>query len=356
MTRRHWSIPLALLVIAVVAVVGVRWWRFYRTHVETDDAYVHADVALVTPRIAGSVSGLFVDENWQVARGDLLARLDPTEYRIQLRRADAALARAVEGVEQARAAVRAGDSEVRLAETEVAQARLDLDRAAELAARGAVTTDRLDHARTAVRAAEARLLAAQRGVDRARAELGIPLDAPATTAAAVREARAARDGAALLVSYTTLRAPIAGVVAKRSVEIGQRVQPGQALMAIVPVADAYVEANFKETQLRDVRVGQRATVIADIYPGHEYRGHVDGIAPGTGAAFALLPPENATGNWVKVVQRLPVRIRLDQPAPADRPLRVGASVVATIDTSDRDGSLLTPQTQAAARTLGDARR
>jgi membrane fusion protein (multidrug efflux system) len=176
---------------------------------------------------------------------------------------------------------------------------------------------------------------------------GVAPDAPASAAAAVREAQAARDEAALLLSYTKLRAPVDGVVAKRSIELGQRVQPGQAVMAIVPIADAYVEANFKETQISDVRVGQSATLAVDLYPGYAYRGHVDGIAPGTGAAFALLPAENATGNWVKVVQRVPVRIRLDTPPPADHPLRVGTSVVATIDTHDRSGALLIPLTQAA---------
>jgi len=346
MTRARWSLPVLVVAIVAAVAVGVRWWAFYRTHVETDDAYVHADVAIVTPRVAGTVTALLADENWQVRRGQLVARLDPTEYRIQLRRADAALARAVEGVEQARAAVRAGNSEVQLGETALAQARLDFDRASQLAARGAVTTDRLDHARTELRAAEARLVVAQRGVDRARAELGVALDAPASEAAAVREAQATRDAAALTLSYTRLRAPIAGVLTKRAVELGHRIQPGQAVIGIVPVAAAYVEANFKETQLRDVRVGQPATVVLDLYPGVEYRAHVDGISPGTGAAFALLPPENATGNWVKVVQRLPVRIRLDEPPPAAHPLRVGASVVATIDTSDRSGSLLTPLGQA----------
>jgi len=346
MSRIRWSAPVVILAVLAAVGLGVRWWHFFRTHVETDDAYVRADVALVTPRIAGSVSLLPVDENWQVRRGDLVARLDPAEYRVRLRRADAALAHAVEGVEQARAAVRAGESEVRVAETDLAQARLDYDRAVQLAERGAVPTEKLDHARTALRAAEARLVTAQRGADRARAELGVPLDAPATAAAPVREAQATRDEAALLLSYTKLRAPVSGIVSKRVAEVGQRVQPGQALMAIVPLADAYVEANFKETQISGVRVGQPATLAVDLYPGYEYRGHVDGIAPGTGAAFALLPPENATGNWVKVVQRVPIRIRLDAPPPPERPLRVGASVVVTIDTRDRRGALLTPRTQA----------
>jgi len=341
-------VAMLLLAAAVVvgAVLGVRAWRFSLTHVETDDAYVHADVALVTPRIAGTVEALLVDDNWQVHRGDPVARLDPAEYRVRLRRAEAALARATEAVEQARAAVRACDAEVTMAETELAQARQDYERASQLASRDAVPTEKVDHARTALRRAEVHVVTAQRERERARAALGTSVDAPAGDAATVREAQAARDEAALMLSYTRLRAPVDGVVTKRAVQVGQRVQPGQALMAVVPIADAWVEANFKENQLGTVRVGQPVTIVADLYPGFTYRGRVAGIAPGTGAAFALLPPENATGNWVKVVQRLPVRIQLDAPPPPDRPLRVGLSVVATIDTSDRGGSLLAPLAQS----------
>ncbi|HYC22653.1 MAG TPA: HlyD family secretion protein [Candidatus Bathyarchaeia archaeon] len=343
-----------LIVVLVAAlVVGMRWWRFSLTHVETDDAYVHADVAEVTPRIAGTVDQLLVDEDWQVQRGQTLARLDPAEYRVGLRRAEAALARAIEGVEQSRAAVRAAESSMSLAEAELEQARLDHARAAQLTAHDVVPTERLDRARTALRAAEARSAASREEAERARANLGIPLDAPHDEAAVVRQARAERDQAALLLSYTRLRAPVAGVVTRRAVEVGQRIQPGQALMAIVPIDEAYVEANFKETQLTDVRIGQPVRLVADIYPRHVFRGRVDGLSPGTGAAFALLPPENATGNWVKVVQRVPVRIRLDEPADPELPLRVGLSVVATIDTSNREGALLTPLSQSAGSAQSD---
>jgi len=331
-------------------VVGLRWWLFARTHVRTDDAYVHADIAQITPRIAGTVEALLVDENWPVAGGELLVRLDPADDDLGLRQAEANLTSAVQQVEQARAAVRAAQSQVELAEAELAQARLDYTRAVQLAKGNVVSPDRLDKARTALRAAEARYARAGRELERGRATLGIPLDAPATEAAVVRQVQAARDQAALLRSYTQLQAPIAGVIAKRLVQVGQRVQPGQPLMAVVPVAAAYVEANFKETQLTDVRVGQPATVATDLYPGVVYAAHVESLPPGTGAAFSLLPPENATGNWVKVVQRLPVRIALDAPPPADRPLWVGLSIQVTIDTSRRDGPRLLPRRpQRAAR-------
>jgi membrane fusion protein, multidrug efflux system len=329
---------------AVAALVfGLRWWRFSRTHVSTDDAYVHADIAQITPRIAGTVETLLVEENWQVAAGELLVRLDPADNDLGLRQAEANLAGAAQQVEQARAGVRAAQSQVEVAEAELAQVRLDHARAAQLAKSGVVSPDGLDRARTALRAAEARYAQAGRELERGRATLGIPLDAPATEAAVVRQAQAARDQAALLRSYTELRAPIAGMLAKRMVEVGQRVQPGQPLMAVVPLQAAYIEANLKETQLTDVRVGQPATVETDVYPGVVYAAHVESLPPGTGAAFALLPAENATGNWVKVVQRLPVRIALDTPPLADRPLWVGLSIRVTIDTSRKEGPRLVSQ-------------
>lgn len=349
-TLRGWTRPLPLaaaLLISIAALgVGIRWWMFARTHVSTDNAYVHADVVQITPRIAGTVDALFVNDNQPVVAGDLVVRLDPADTALGLQQAEATLANATQEVEQARAVVRAAQSQGEIAAAELAQARLDHTRAAQLAERGVVSPDRLDKTRTTLRAAEARAAEAQRQLERTRATLGIPLDAPATEAAVVRQAQAARDQAALLLSYTELRAPTAGVVAKRMIQVGQRVQPGQPLMAIVPVHAAYIEANFKETELTTVRVGQPATVEADIYPGLIYHGHVDSLSPGTGAAFALLPPENAVGNWVKVVQRLPVRIALDAPPPPDHPLWVGLSVSVSIDTSGQDGPRLAPRHMA----------
>jgi membrane fusion protein, multidrug efflux system len=326
---------------------GIHWWVWSQTHIRTENAYVHADVTQITPRVPGTVLALAVDENWEVKAGDLLVRLDPADYRLSLQQSEAALAAAIQAVEAGRAAARAADSQVAVADAQLGQARLDHARAADLVARGAAARDQLDKALTVLHTAEAQAAQARREAERAHAALGIALDAPVDEAAGVRQVRAARDQAALMLSYTELRAPVAGVIAKRSVEIGQRVQPGQPLMAVVPLRDAYVEANFKETELTNVRVGQPVTVVADIYPGVAYQGRVDGLSPGTGAAFALLPAENASGNWVKVVQRLPVRIRLDEPVPPDHPLRVGLSVMVTIDTSRVDGPFLRPLTQTA---------
>ena len=348
---------IALLVVAVLvlgaASVGVKWWVFSRTHVETDDAYLRADVAQVTPRVAGTIDKILVDANWQVERGQVLLELDPAEQRLRLDKAEATLARALEEVLQMRAAEHAAESGLVLAQADLEQAKIDHGRAAQLAERGVVPADRLDRARTALRVGQARVVTATQEAERARAALSIALDAPDSDAPAVREAKAARDEAALLLSYTTIRAPIAGIVSRRGVEVGGRVQPGEPLMAIVPIADVYVEANFKETQLGDVRVGQPVTVVADLYPDTVFHGRVEGLSPATGAAFALLPPENATGNWVKVVQRVPVRIQLDEAERAERPLRVGLSAVATIDTADKNGSLLTPLSQATQTSPGN---
>lgn len=346
MSKRRWLwIVLVLIVVVFAATWGVEWWRFHRTHVSTDNAYVRADNVLITPRIAGTIIELAVEDHWQVTAGTVLARLDRAEYELRLRQADAALVRATEGVEQARAAVWAAESETRVAETQLAQTKLDDARVTQLASRDAAPVDRLEHARTARRAAEAQVEAARRGIEQARAVLGIPIDAPASDASSVRQASAARDEAALLLSYTELRAPSSGVVTKRSVEVGQSVQPGQPIMVLVPLERVYIEANFKETQLAAVRVGQPATIVADLYPDHVYTGRVASLAPGSGAAFALLPPENASGNWVKVVQRVPVRIALDAPPPPEWPLRVSVSVVATIDVMSSEGSRVLPLTQ-----------
>lgn len=345
--RRSLWILLGLIVIVVAAIWGVEWWRFHRTHVSTDNAYVRADNVLITPRIPGTISELAVEDHWQVTAGTVLARLDRADYELRLRQADAALARAREGVAQARAAVWTAESQARAAEAQLAQARLDEARVTQLASGDAAPADRVEHAHTARRTAEAQVEAARRGVEQARAFLGISLDAPDTEASSVRQATAARDEAALLLSYTELRASSNGVVTKRSVEVGQAVQPGQPIMVLVPLERVYIEANFKETQLAAVRVGQPATIVADLYPDHVYTGRVASLAPGSGAAFALLPPENASGNWVKVVQRVPVRITLDAPPPPEWPLRVSVSVVATIDVTSSEGSRVLPLTQPA---------
>jgi membrane fusion protein (multidrug efflux system) len=246
------------------------------------------------------------------------------------------------------AAAEAGD---RLAEAQLRQAELDFKRAKMLKASGVESVEFYDRAQTSLNMARANRVLSQREIERARAALGggTAEDHARYDRAIVEQAQAQLKAAELDLSYTKIDAPVAGVVTKKSVQVGHRVAIGQPLMSVVPVDSLYVTANYKETQLTDVRVGQPAEISADVYPGYEFRGHVDSISFATGSAFALLPPENATGNWVKVVQRVPVKIVLDEQMPKDRQLRVGLSVETSIDISNQNGPLLSSALQNARR-------
>ncbi len=366
----------ALLAIVIVLVIAgifpaIRYYNYFSTHVSTDDAYVDGTVALVSTRVAGTVSAVYVQDNWTVKRGDLLVTLDPSDFQVRVDQAQAQLARAKQTVDEMFAQVKAAEAGLSLAQSQAKQARLDFNRAEQLRKAGVVSSEFYDQAVTAFRMGEANVALAQHQVTQATAALGEPIqdhasatpasfadskDDSTTTQEArsreesldhtrydrpiVQQARATLEQAKLDLAYTRLTAPFDGIITHKSVHVGHRVQPGEPLMADVPTQHLYVVANFKETQLTYVRVGQKATVEADIYPGHIYRGHVDSISMGTGAAFSLLPPENATGNWVKVVQRIPVKIVLDGEPPADKPLRLGLSVDTSVDISDTRGPML----------------
>jgi membrane fusion protein (multidrug efflux system) len=366
-----------LAIIIVVALLGIlpaiRYYDYFSTHVSTDDAYVDGTVALVSTRVAGTVSAVYVEDNWTVKRGDTLVTLDPSDFQVRVDQAAAQLARAKQTVDEMFAQVRAAEAGLSLAESQAKQARLDYNRAEQLRKAGVVSTEFYDQAVTAYRMGDANVALAQHQVTQAQAALGGPAQDHGTTSSSfpearddstaaatqeaksreesldhsrydrpvVQQARAALEQAKLDLAYTKLTAPFDGIITHKSVHVGHRVQPGEPLMADVPTQHLYAVANFKETQLTYVRVGQKATIEADIYPGYIYRGHIDSISMGTGAAFSLLPPENATGNWVKVVQRIPVKIVLDEEPPADKPLRLGLSVETSVDISDTRGPLLT---------------
>jgi len=291
-------------------------------------------------------------DNWHVNAGDPLLQLDPRDYQVRADQAQAQLDRARQSVDQNFAQLDAAEAGLRLADSQLNQAKIDYQRARELRQEGVVSREYYDQANTAMAVATADRALAEHQVQQARAALGGERPAADSVDHAryrrpiVAQAQAAVEGAKLDLSYTTLRAPLNGIITRKSVHIGNRVQPGEPLMALVPTDRLYITANYKETQLTDVRVGQPADVEADIYPGYIYKAHVDSISVGTGAAFALLPPENATGNWVKVVQRVPVKIVLNQPPPPDKPLRMGLSVEVTIDISDTRGELLTSTLQS----------
>jgi membrane fusion protein (multidrug efflux system) len=337
--------PKPVLAVAALAVlVGLyfawNWWRYTRTHVTTDNAYVRADVTPVSARIGGTVTAVPVDDNEAVRKGDVLLRLDTTDLEVALRGAEAQLAKARTQVAVYRATVKQARASLAMAEAEAERARTDLERTSNLAARRVVSAQSLDHDRTAYLVAESQRVAAARELDSALSALDGNPDLPTKDQCLVREAQAALDQAWLNLGYATVTAPADGYISQRGVEVGQRVQPGQPLMALVELDDPYVVANFKETELTDIRIGQKAEIKVDVYPDVVYTGRVDSIDSGTGAAFALLPPQNASGNWVKVVQRVPVKIVLEKTPPEDYPLRIGLSAEVAVNTEDRSGPLL----------------
>ena len=346
------SVPrIILLVVAVVVVLiaiypAFHYYEYFESHVSTDDAYIDGSVSLVSSRIPGTVAKLYVMENWGVKAGDLLLTLDPRDYQVRMAQAEAQLARAKQSVDELYAQLQAAEAGVSLAGSQLRETQLDFNRAKALREQNVVSTQFYDQATTAMRVALADQALAEHQLQQARAALGGDMvDHARYDRPIVQQAEAVLEATKLDLSYTEVRSPITGIITRKSVHVGNRIQPGEPLMALVPVDRLYVTANFKETQLTDVRVGQPADIQADIYPGFVYRGHVDSISVGTGAAFALLPPENATGNWVKVVQRVPVKVVLNEKPPSDKQLRMGLSVEVTVDITDKRGPLLSSKLQ-----------
>ena len=341
---------LVVLVILLVAAApsALRYYRYFATHVSTDDAYVDGNIDLISSRVAGTVSRLYVQDNWIVKAGDLLVELDPSDFQAQVDRDRAQLERAHQIVDQLFSQLSVADAGVKLAEAQLLQARLDYLRAAKLHDSKVVSQEYYDHAYTALKQAEANRMLTGEEVERSKAALGGNLqDHSRYSRPIVQQAEAELKEAELALSYTRITAPVNGIVTHKAVQIGHRIQPGQPLMSLVPMESLYITANFKETQLTNVRVGQKVDIEADTYPGFVYHGHVDSISFGTGSAFSLLPPENATGNWVKVVQRVPVKIVVDNKAPTDKQLRLGLSVDVSIDISDTSGPLISSTLQRA---------
>ena len=288
--------------------------------------------------MVGTVVAIGADDTDLVEAGQTLVRLDPSDARVALAQAEAQLAQAVREARVLYAKDTTLAATVAQRKVDLARAQDDLARRAPLVASGAVSREDLQHARDAVAAARAALKTAdeQLAASRALTEGTAVEKQPSVLRAAARVREAF-----LAVQRDTIPAPVRGYVAKRSVQVGQRVAPGQPLMAVVPLDQVWVEANFKEVQLREMRIGQPVRLSADLYGSQvEYRGRVAGLAAGTGGAFALLPPQNATGNWIKVVQRLPVRIELDRKQLAEHPLRVGLSMEVDVDVHDASGAQL----------------
>lgn len=348
-------------VVGTAAVVSAAYWYLYGSHfVSTDNAYAAVEIAQVTPSVGGTISEVRVTDTQSVTKGDVLVVIDPTDAKLALAQAEADLGSAVRRVRGyvannsgliAQIAARAADekraaAQLASAEADFERASIDLQRREALSASGSVSGDELTRAQNAFAAAKANLTVAQAATAQAKANRDAAIGSKEVNAALIADttedtnpevalARARRDQAAVDLERTVIRAPVDGVVAKRQVQLGQRVQAGTPLLAVVPVQEMHVDANFKEVQLEKVRAGQPVTLTADIYGSSvTYDGTVEGFSGGSGAAFAAIPAQNATGNWIKVVQRVPVRIKLDPEQLAANPLKVGLSMTARIDTRD----------------------
>ncbi|MBS0335527.1 MAG: efflux RND transporter periplasmic adaptor subunit [Proteobacteria bacterium] len=324
---------------------GAHWYFNGRYLVATDNAYVGGNVVQITPQITGTVIGIGADDTQFVRAGQTLVQLDKADADVALQDAESQLARTVRGVRNLFASSAQQQANLEIRRSELAKARDDLARRERLSASGAVSGEDVLHAREAARSAEAAVAAAEQQLAATSALVD------RTTVQShpdVQKAAAAAKNAYLNAARTVLPAPVSGYVAKRNVQLGQRVSPGTPLMAVVPLDEVWVDANFKESQLENIRIGQPATLTADIYGSKvEFHGKVAGFGAGTGAAFSLLPAQNATGNWIKIVQRLPVRIALDPAELAAHPLQVGLSMQVEVDSHDRGGKRLPQATPAA---------
>ena len=344
-SKRRFVLPIVGVLVLIALIWVYKQWSYGRSHESTDDAAVDGHLIPVLAKVSGYVQKVTVQDNSQVGADSLLVQIDPTEYQVRLAQADADLAAAVAtagsggatGQAQAQVATAASqhaslDAQIQAARANAQKAHSDLERYRQLVTQQIVSKQQLDAAEAAATAADANVAALERqaagagaGVENAQA--GVRL-----ADARLKAARAARDNAALQLGYTQVRVPAPGIVSRKQVEVGQLVSAGQPLLTIVADTGVFVTANMKETQLADICVGQPVAIDVDTYGGASAQGVVESVAAATGSKFALLPPDNATGNFTKVVQRIPVRIRITKDLGADRPLRPGMSVNVHVDT------------------------
>jgi membrane fusion protein, multidrug efflux system len=336
--RMRWLAIVAGAVVVVGVLAAAYWFLYARHYEETDDAYVAGDLVNVSSQVSGTVVSIGADETDFVQVGQEVIRLDDTDARIALKEAEDQLAKVVRQVRT----VFTSHDELRavLAQrrADLSRAQSDLDRRKSLGKSGAVSAEEISHAQETVNAAQQALIAAEKSLAGGAALLGRTgvLDNPDVQAAAT-----AVERAWLTLQRTRIHAPVSGYIARRTAQLGERTTSGNPLLSIVPLERLRVEANFKEVQLSHMRIGQPVRVVADLYGGHvEYKGKIAGLGLGTGAAFALLPAQNATGNWIKVVQRVPVRVALDSHELAAHPLRIGLSTRARVDVRDDSGPQL----------------
>ncbi|WP_250509107.1 HlyD family efflux transporter periplasmic adaptor subunit [Caballeronia sp. GACF4] len=337
--KRRVLMTLIVLVVIIAAVAyGLYYFLVARFHESTDDAYVNGNVVQITPQVVGTVISVNADDTQTVKVGDPLVALDPADSKVALDQAEANLAQTVRQVRTFFVNNNQYEAQIALRRSDLSRAQDDLRRRMTVAQTGAVSLEEISHARDAVRGAQAALDSAQQELasNRSLTSNTTIADHPNVLAAAAK----VRD-AYINYARNTLPAPVTGYVAKRSVQVGQRVAPGNPLMAIVPLNGVWVDANFKEVQLKHMRIGQPVDLTADLYGSSVvYHGKVVGFSAGTGSAFSLLPAQNATGNWIKVVQRLPVRIALDPKELEQHPLRIGLSMDVDVTIKDEQGGQL----------------
>ena len=342
-SRRGFFLKLLLAVI-VLAAIGWTVWYFVdgRWYEDTDDAYVNGNVVQITPQLAATVLSITADDGDLVHKGDVLVKLDDSDAKIQVESARADLANTVRRVRGLYNNVSSAQADMAVRQTAVDRARADYNRRRDLAKTGAISAEELSHALDALTSAESSLSSAKQSYSTSKVLVD---DTVVASHPDVRAAAAKLRDAMLTEARTSILAPVDGYVAKRSVQLGQRVQPGAALMAVVPLHEVWIDANFKETQLTHMRIGQPVDVTADVYGSDVvYKAKIRSLGVGSGSAFSILPAQNATGNWIKIVQRVPVRVVFTDPKQLDeKPLRLGLSTKVTVSLHDQSGGLLAKQ-------------
>ncbi|MBP1474877.1 efflux RND transporter periplasmic adaptor subunit [Frateuria sp. MAH-13] len=334
----------ALGVVVLLALIGWGLWYYFdgRWYEGTDDAYVSGNIVQITPQIPGTVVSIGADDGDRVKAGQTLIKLDPSNAQVALAEAKANLASTVRKVRGLYSTVSGAQADVAARKVAVAKAQADYNRRRDLAKSGAISAEELAHARDELTAAQSALTAATQQYQTSKVLVD---DTVVASHPDVQTAAARLRAAYLDAMRTTIVAPVDGYVAKRSVQLGQRVAPGTPLMAVVPLNGVWIDANFKETQLTDMRIGQPVEIHADVYGGDvTYKGMVQSLGVGTGSAFSLLPAQNATGNWIKIVQRVPVRVVFADPGQLDKhPLRIGLSTDVTVNLHNQQGPMLSQQ-------------
>lgn len=347
--RNQRLIILAVLVAICIVIYVAYYFLHSRFYEETDDAYVASDIVQITSEVAGTIAAVHVDNTQQVERGQVLLELDKADSEIAVAAAEAELARAVRSVRGLFSKSNGLRAVINARQIALQSARDDLQRRLKVAAEGGVSSEELQHSRDQVAQLEASLAASYEELEtnNAQVENTTIANHPQVLAAAANLRQAS-----LALKRTSIVAPVGGAVARRSVEIGSRISAGTPLLAVVPMENAWVDANFKEVQLEHMRVGQPVEIYSDLYgKDTKYHGKIAGIGAGSGAAFALLPPQNASGNWIKIVQRVPVRIALDPNELAKHPLRIGLSMRVEVDMHDTSGPLVTTQLRAVPQQI-----